>query len=303
MMTRRSGVRSNDRTGNRHFKAAAATLGLLAVLALRPVLVRGEEKKQGLLGPWKATAELSFVVTGGNTATSAFSLGTSFNRKWTNDSLLFKSYILKSNSTTTIRTARGTETDFNIIEAKVHRVVAENYLLAGQYDRRISKKLSGQAGLSWDRNRFAGVEDRVMFTTGFGYALVEKARTQVRTAAAMTYTLRQYVGQNMASFAGLRFSILADQKILDSSSVSTQFVLDDNLKRMDDWRFDWTNSVSASISKSLALKIGLRMLYTHVPALQSLALFDLEGLPTGLFVQVPLKNLDTVMTTSIVINF
>jgi putative salt-induced outer membrane protein YdiY len=292
-----------DRTGKRYLKAAAATLGLLAVLAIRPGLVRGQEKKPGLLGPWKATAELSFVVTGGNTATSAFSLGTSFARKWTNDSLLFKSYILKSNSTMTTRTAQGTATDFEIIEEKFHRLVAENYLLAGQYDRRISKKLSGQVGLSWDRNRFAGVDDRVMFTTGFGYAWVEKARTQVKTAAGVTYTLRQYVGQDTASFAGLRFSFLADQKILDNSSVSTQFVFDDNLKRMDDWRFDWTNSVSASISKSLALKIGLRMLYTHIPALQSLALFDLEGLPTGLFVQVPLKKLDTVMTTSIVINF
>ena len=291
-----------NRTGKHNYQAAAA-LGLLAVLAIWPVLVRGEEKKPGLLGPWKATAELSFVVTGGNTTTSAFSLGTSFNRKWTNDSLLFKSYILKSNSTTTTRTAQGTETDFNIIEDKIHRLVAENYLLAGQYDRRISKKFSGQAGLSWDRNRFAGVDDRVMFTSGLGSAWVEKARTQVRTAAAVTYTLRQYVGQDMASFAGLRFSILADQKILDNSSVSTQFVLDDNLKRMDDWRFDWTNSVSASISKSLALKISLRMLYTNVPALQSLALFDLEGLPTGLFVHVPLKSLDTLMTTSIVINF
>ncbi len=291
------------RTGNRQLKAAAATLGLLAVLAIRPVLVRGEEKKLGLLGPWKATAELSFVVTGGNTATSAFSLGTSLNRKWANDSRLLKSYILRSNSTMTTRTAQGTETDFEIIEEKFHRLVAENYLLAGQYDRRISKKLSGQVGLSWDRNRFAGVDDRVMFTAGFGYAWVEKARTQVKTAGGVTYTLRQYVGQDMASFAGLRFSFLADQKILDSSSVSTQFVFDDNLKRMDDWRFDWTNSVSASISKSLALKISLRLLYTHVPALQSLALFDLEGLPTGLFVQVPLKNLDTVMTTSIVINF
>ena len=291
-----------NRSGKYNCKAAAS-LGLLAVLAISPFHARGEEKKPGLLGPWSATAELSFVVTGGNTATSAFSLGTSFNRKWTNDSLLFKSYILRSNSTTTTRTAHGTETDFDIIEDKIHRLVAENYLLAGQYDRRISKKLSGQVGLSWDRNRFAGVDDRVMFTTGLGCAWVEKARTQVRTAAAVTYTLRQYVGQEMASFAGLRFSILADQKVLDNSSVSAQFVFDDNLKRTDDWRFDWTNSVSASISKSLALKISLRLLYANVPALQSLALFDLEGLPTGLFVQVPLKNLDTLMTTSIVINF
>jgi hypothetical protein len=111
------------------------------------------------------------------------------------------------------------------------------------------------------------------------------------------------VGQDMASFTGLRFSIGADQKIRENSSVSMQFVFDDNLKRIEDWRFNWTNSVSASISKSLALKISLRLLYTNVPALQSLALYDLEGLPTGLFVQVPLKKLDTLMTTSIVINF
>ncbi len=282
---------------------AAAMLCLLACVVLGPASVRGEEKKKGLLGPWKATAELSFVVTGGNTATSAFSLGTSFTRQWTNDSLLFKSYILRSNSTMTIRTARGTETDFDIIEEKFSRLVSENYILAGQYDRRVSKKLSGQVGLSWDRNRFAGVDDRVMLTTGFGYAWVEKARTQVKTAAGLTYTLRQYVGQDMASFAGLRFSILGDQKILDNSSVSTQFVFDDNLMLMRDWRFDWTNSVSASIAKFLALKMSLRMIYTNIPALQSLALFDLEGLPTGLFVQVPLKKLDTFLTTSIVINF
>jgi hypothetical protein len=291
-----------NRTGISNYKAAVA-LGLLAALAVPPILVRGEEKKPGLLGPWKATAELSFVVTGGNTATSAFSLGTTFIRKWTSDSLQFKSYILNSNSTTTTRTARGTETDFEIIEETVHRFVAENYLLAGQYDRRISNNFSGQAGLSWDRNRFAGVDNRVMFTSGIGWAWVEKARTQVKTAAALTYTLRQYVGQDMASFAGLRFSIGADQKIRENSSVSTQFVFDDNLKRIEDWRFNWTNSVSASISKSLALQISLRLLYTNVPALQSLALYDLEGLPTGLFVQVPLKKLDTLMTTSIVINF
>jgi putative salt-induced outer membrane protein YdiY len=216
---------------------------------------------------------------------------------------LFKSYILRSNSTMTIRTAQGTETDFDVIEEKVKRLVAENYLLAGQYDRRVSNRISGQVGLSWDRNRFAGVDNRVMFTTGFGYAWVDKARTQVRSAAAITYTLRQYVGQDMASFAGLRFSVLADQKILDNSSVSTQFVYDGNLKRMEDWRFDWTNSVSASISKSMALKMSLRMLYTNVPALQNLALFDIGGLPTGLFVQVPLKKLDTLLTTSLVINF
>jgi putative salt-induced outer membrane protein YdiY len=282
-----------------------AALGAAAALVLLApaVLTAQDAANKGLLGPWKATAEVSYVVTGGNTSTSAFSLGTSFTRKWANDSLLFKSYILRSNATTTTRTARGTETDFDIIEDRVERLVAENYLLAGQYDRRVSKKLAAQAGLGWDRNRFAGVDDRIMLTMGFGYAWVEAKRTTIKTDAGLTYTLRQYVGQDSNSFAGLRFNLSAIQKVLESSSLSTQFIYDENLKKMVDWRFDWTNSVTASISKSLALKTSLRMIYTHLPAQQGLPLFDPEGLPTGLNVFVPLKKLDTFLTTSIVINF
>lgn len=282
--------------------------GALVALGLTILILTGagfgqEAKKPGLFGPWVATAELSYVVTGGNTATSALSFGTSFSRKWTNDTLLFKSYVLKSNATTTTRTARGTETDFDVLEQSMTRKVAENYLLAGQYDRRISKKLLGQAGVGWDRNRFAGIDDRLIATLGFGYAWLEKPRTMVKTSAGMTYTLRQYVGLDWESFGGLRFSVTADQKLFESSSFSSVFVLDDNLKDTPDWRFDWANSVTASLSKSLALKVSLRTLYTHQPALQGLPLFDLVGDPTGLTVFVPLKKLDTFLTTSIVINF
>jgi putative salt-induced outer membrane protein YdiY len=283
---------------------AAAALTLWAGLFLRPQAGLGQEaKKEGLLGPWKSTAEVSYVVTGGNTATSAFSLGTSFTRKWTKDALLFKAYILNSRSTTTVRTAQGTETDFEVFEEKFTRKVAESYLLSGSYDRNISKKLLGQAGVSWDRNRFAGVDDRVMVGTGLGYAWIEKPETRIKTSAGLTYTLRQYVGEAMESFAGFRFSVIAERKLRESSSLTSSFVFDDNLKKMEDWRFDWTNSVSAAISKSLALKLSLRTLYANVPALLTLPLFDPLGEPTNLTVQVPLKNLDMFLTTSLVINF
>jgi len=291
------------RSSSRRAAAAVLSFGLLALILAGPSALGGQEKKTGLLGPWAATAEVSYVVTGGNTSTSALSLGTSLSRKWRNDSFLLKSYILKSNATTTTRTAQGTVDDFDILEETVTRKVAENYLVSGQYDRRISKRLLGQAGISWDRNRFAGVDDRVIVTTGIGYGWVETPRTLVKTSAGMTYTIRQYVGQDAESFAGFRLSVSGDHKVFENSSLSTLFVFDDNLKRTSDWRFDWLNSVSASISRSLALKISLRMLYTNIPALQDLPLIDLVGDPTGLFVPFPLKKLDTFLTTSLVINF
>jgi putative salt-induced outer membrane protein YdiY len=287
--------------------AAGVILAAVSAIALSllagPVALRGQEKKNGLFGPWEATAEVSYVVTGGNTSTSALSLGTTFSRKWTRDALLFKSYILTSDATTTSRVAQGAPDDFTIIETETTRKVAENYVLGGQYDRKIFDGLLGQAGLSWDRNRFAGVDNRLTFTAGLGYQMIEKKRTQLKTSAGLTFTRRQYVGQDAESFAGFRLTTSGEQKILDSSSVSTAFIFDDNLKRSSDWRFDWANSVTASISKSLALKVILRTLYANVPALQDLALVDDFGLPTGLTVPYPLKKLDTFLTTSVVINF
>lgn len=283
----------------RSLPAAALTVLIVA----GPGGLRGQEKKKGLLAPWEAKAEVSYVVTGGNTSTSALSLGTTFSRTWARDVLLFRGFILTSDATTTSRIAQGTETDFSIIETRTTRKVAENYLLAGQYDRKILDGLTGQAGLSWDRNRFAGVENRVMLTAGLGYNVIAKARTQLKTSAGLTFTRRQYVGLDMESFAGMRFTLTGEQKILDSSSFATAFVFDDNLKSGPDWRFDWANSVTASISRSLALKVSLRSLYANVPALQTLPLVDDLGQPTGLTVPFPLKKLDTFLTTSLVINF
>ena len=284
-------------------RVTALGIAWLALLIVGTPAVSGQDKTSGLLGPWAATAEVSYVVTGGNTSTSALSLGFSVTRKWTNDTVLLKSYILTSDARTTTRTAQGTIDDFDILEDTITRKVAESYLFSGQYDRRISKKLVGQAGISWDRNRFAGVDDRIIATTGFGYNWVERPRTVIKTSAGLTYSIRQYVGQSTNSFAGFRFSITADQKIFEASSLSTLFVFDDSLNKTSDWRFDWLNSVSASISKSMALKISLRMLYTNIPALQDLPLIDPVGDPTGLFVPFPLKKFDTLLTTSLVINF
>jgi len=284
--------------------AGAILFGALAFFVIGPAAGFAQEApKQGLFGPWQATAEISYVITGGNTATSAFSLGASFTRKWAKDALLFKGFILNSNSTTVTRTAQGTEIDFDIIESKLTRKVAESYLLGAQYDRKISKKLAGQAGASWDRNRFAGIDDRAILTAGLGFACIDKPRTQLKTSTGLTYTFRRYVGQDWESFGGLRFTVSAEQKVFEASSLSSVFIFDENLKDAPDWRFDWTNSVTATLNKKLALKVSLRSLYAHQPALQEIPLFDLLGEPTGLTVPVPLKNLDMFFTTSIVVNF
>ncbi len=282
------------------FRSASWVLGCAFLIAVS-LPARGELK--GILAGWEAKAEVSYVVTGGNSSTSAFSLGTALSRNWEKDKVIIKSYLLRSFSTDVTRTAVGTEADFAVTEEQVQRLVAENYSLSGQYDHRISKKFRFQAGIGWDRNRFAGVAGRFVFSAGAGYAFLETERTEIKTNAGLTFTMRKYIGEELTSFAGFRWNFEAEHKIGENSSLSSHFIFDENLKKTEDWRFDWTNSAAASLSNPLAIKVSLRFLYSHLPALESIPLFDAGGVDTGLTVRVPLKKLDTIFTTSLVINF
>jgi len=175
--------------------------------------------------------------------------------------------------------------------------------LSAQYDHRLSKKVVLQFGLGWDRNRFSGLASRGIFTVGTGYAWIETKRTTFKTDGGFSYTFRKYFGQSASSFAGFRAIASFSQKILETSSFGSQFTFDENLEKAVDWRYDWTNSVTASISKSLALKTSLRLLFANLPANEAVPLYNPDGTSTDLTVQVPLKKLDTIFTTSIVINF
>jgi len=283
--------------------AWAVALGLLVLSALGLAQTPEKAETKGLLGPWKATAELGYVLSSGNSSTSTFSLATTLKRAWEKDALTVKAYVLTSRATDITRTAQGTETDFTVIEEKMSRLVAENFAFSGHYDHRLSQKVLLQSSLGWDSNRFAGLAGRVVLTAGTGYAWVETKRTIFKTDGAFTYTWRQYYDQDPTSFLGFRALAKFEQKILESSGFVSEFIFDDNLKKMADWRYDWTSAVTASITKTLLLKASLRLVYSNVPADEAVALFDPLGNPTGLTVPVPLKHLDTYITTSFVVNF
>ncbi len=252
---------------------------------------------------WKASVELGYVVTGGNTSTSTFTLGTNLSKKWDKNTLAFKTYILRSNSTAKTRTAVGTETDFSIVEESVERLVAENYVISGQYDRSLTRAVNAEFGMSWDRNRFAGIGSRFMLTAGTGYPLIEKRSVTLKADTVLSLTMRRYMGDTTRAFAGFRIKAAFEYKFSEKSGYASTVIFDDNLKKTVDWRLDWTNSVSAPLSKSLALKTSLRMLYSHFPATESVALYGTDGTSLDVNVLVPLKKLDVFFTNSLVISF
>ncbi len=261
--------------------SAAAAFVLLRRSSLRPAPARGEEEKKGLLGAVEGHGRAELRRDGRQLGRHRPSASAStLKRSWAKDSLTIKAFALSSRSTTITRTAQGTETDYTVLEEKTDeprgrelrplRPVRPPPVEEGRPP--VRPRLGPQP---IRRRSPAGSS----ITAGTGYAWVETKRTTLKTDAGLTYTWRKYFGQSASSFAGFRAIASFEQKILETSSFASQFIFDENLKRTVDWRYDWTNSLTASISKALALKTSLRLLYAHLPADQAVPLYDLEGTP------------------------
>jgi len=136
-----------------------------------------------------------------------------------------------------------------------------------------------------------------------GLVVADSARTKMRTQAGISLTTRKYSQQSVNTFLGFRYSFSWDQKLFDNASFSTAFIFDDNLAKISDWRYEWNINLAAPLSKKLALKTGVRIMRNNRPPDLEVPLFDPEGQDTGLKVFIPRGKVDTIFTTSLVLNF
>ncbi len=257
---------------------------------------------------WKDTAEFSYVVTAGNSETSTLGFKDSLGRKWDRSSFELNAGGVRAEATTKTRTAIGTSTSFSIDEQSATALTAESYLLNGRYDRKISGRFFWFVGTGWDRNRFAGVENRYVGAAGVGNIWIDRDRTKFRTDYSATYTDEKDVTENpnfKATFTGLRVSSSLLRKIGDNATYTDDLILDGNLDDTSDYRANMTNSLAVAMSRLLALKVSLQWLYDHEPAFKEIDLLDAPppgGTKTGT-VLAQLDDLDTIFTASLVVNF
>ncbi len=75
-----------------------------------------------------------------------------------------------------------------------------------------------------------------------------------------------------------------------------------NLDQTSDRRVDMDQGFAVSMTKTLAMKLGLRSRYRNDPSLETLTLLDVGGTPVGT-VSVPLDEWDITLTAGLVVNF
>ena len=272
----------------------------IALLTAGILAAPGSAQDEKELG-WFNTAELTFVTTGGNAAQSTFGLKSALDRIWETSALRFQVGGIRTSSTMTVRTATGSASAFTVDETSTSDVTAENYFARGRYERTVSEAMFLYGGAGWDRNTFAGIDNRYGFVGGVGRSWSETETFKLRTDVGVTYTIQDDVVDDPSgsdSFAGLRAGYGLSRQLSETTTFASDLIVDENLNDTDDLRADFTNSVAVAMSGALALKASLQLLYDNQPALQEIPLGT-----DGATVFTPLGKTDRVFTLAVVLTF
>ncbi len=277
-----------------HAAVLASALTALCVAATGTTALSGQEASG-----WTDVAEFTFVQTAGNASSSTFGLKNTLDRALENGAFKLSIGGVRTSSTQRSTEATGTPGNFTPVESS--GVTAANYFARARYDRSVSENAYVFAGSGWNRNTFAGIENRYNFVSGAGRAWRDSETLRFKTDVGVTYTIQDDVIPTPGASDGF-FGLTASWDYLNQITETTQFtselIVDENLKDTEDLRADFTNSIAVAISDQLALKTSLQLLFDNQPALEQ---FTLRGTTTQ--VTRELEKVDSVFTVALVVNF
>jgi len=251
-----------------------------------------------------ANADLSYVLTSGNSTANSLGFKGDVTHRWVKHSIGFAAGGLRASSSPDTRYAVGTPEDFEIVIPEAE-TTAEYYYGRGRYDYKLSDRLFYTAGAGWERNRFSGIDNRWLVDTGLGYILLNDDRTSLRGMVGITYTDEQYTVEDDrdGSFVGARLGWDFQQKLFENTTFTHTLVADENLESTDDLRVDAQFGVHVAMSSRLGLKVNWRLLWDNQPAIAEYPLFPPGGGDTGETVLAPYKETDQGFSISLVFSF
>jgi putative salt-induced outer membrane protein YdiY len=295
---------------SRAFLAVAALILLAAPAGAQQVAAPTEAKavdekafKVDAPGTY-ANADLSYVLTSGNSSASSLGFKGDLTHRWARHSIGLAAGGVRAGSSPDARFAVGSPGDFEV-QIPESEPTAEAYYGRTRYDFKLSDRLFYTAGAGWERNRFSGLDNRWLVDTGLGYIFVNNDKTSFRGAAGVTYTSEDHTvdDDQDGSFIGARLGWDFKQKLFQNTTFTHTLVADENLENTDDLRVDAQFGLHVAMSSTLGLKVNWRLLWDNQPALAEYDLYTPGGIPTGLTVFAPYKELDQGFSVSLVLSF
>ena len=279
---------------------------LLAAAVFAPALAQAPaEPEKPKLG-WADQGELAWALTTGNADSNTISLANTLEYRWPD--ALFKFYVFgiraKSEDTLRFYYDRDGDGSDDYRERDITNVSAERYVLALNFEDKISARMYWFAAAGWERNEPAGIDSRVVVGGGVGNIWYENDGGHFKTSYGLNYTWENlsetsenYVGANVTADWLWKFSPNASFQTVD-----TLFL---DFDEMDNWRISSNNSLTVQMNKMLAVKVGLTLLYDNQPAPADYTVYNenFEPVDDSPVEGAELDELDTIFTTSLVIGF
>ena len=289
----------------RHSSRAALAAAFAAALA-GPALTAHAAEAPG----WYSTADLSFVMSEGNTRTNTLGAKADLTRNWLRTSWTNTASFVRTAVGEPTRRAIGTSASNAALENGPRVTKAEKLFADSNFMRRVTERFYWNVGGTFDRDRFAGLNSRLLGKAGVGYIWENRENARFSTGVAATYTSQDDViddPETENQFAGVQFNADGERRFGDQYQhlFSSTLVADQNIQDTDDLRFTWDNSLAVAMTRRLALKVGVVLAFDNLPQLVEFPLFlqTAQGL-TETNVRIPgrAEKLDTTATVSLVIN-
>ena len=267
----------------------------------------GQEEEEKKLG-WSNVADLGLVLTGGNSNTSTLTFDNKLARTWENATFQLNVSGLRTKTTDDRIAVVSDPGNFTVIDDESRELDTERYQVGGSYRRDVNAKLYWIAGAGWLRDLNTGIKNMTAVYGGLGNTWWDREDSHFLTDYSITYANREEEIEDPAldgSFPALRVSLNYMKRFGSNNQYDNDFTILPNLKDLEDYQFDWTNSLTSNLTSLLALRVSLQLLYRNIPGLEEVDLFPISpsdgpSLPIGT-VPVRRMKLDTLFKVTLVV--
>jgi hypothetical protein len=191
-------------------------------------------------------SEAGIAAANGNTKTQTYTFKQLNDYKWEMNVLSFKSRYLNA-------AANGVET--------------ARYFMGGlRYEKQLSNHFGIFLGETFEKDKFAGIDKRLMTDLGGKYRLIESDATKLFAELGYRYMHEERLDDSKAFSNYGRVYSEWEQKW--NTNFATKYWAEylPNISENKDWQFNTELSLSAVLSSIFSLKSGVLLRYDHFPA-------------------------------------
>ena len=221
-----------------HFLALAA----YSVLCLSGPAHAQTKKPDGL---WHGSVTGGLSLASGNTRSTSLSLVADTAKETEQDKTTFYGLVLRADNKA------------NNVSSKT----ADLLRVGGRYDRVISDRLFGYAGLEFEKDDLQNLRLRALGSLGLGYKVTRTESTSFDVFGGVGYVRNDFKTGSDVSGATLQLGEESTHKLSETSTFKQRLVVYPGLKNELGNRATWDASLAAAVSGNWSVSLGYSLRY------------------------------------------